>query len=193
MLPSGAWPRQLSSRCHCQAWCRFGSPELTQNWQIMPELPRLLYASRRRARAVPYGLPDTPAFSITWSRWVLVPTTGGIHKLNRVTSLRLLTADYGPVREKALFRDTEKISPCGFIATQLRFLQSSALAFTIPIGRCCRTCSVRFPPTDMRLSGWSLHGPRNAWEQYPPDPSSQITKTRMEDSSEFLPGNNRQS
>src|SRR5207245_1481240 len=50
-------PRQLSSRCHCQAWCRFGSPELTQNWQIMPELPRLLYASRRRARAVPYGLP----------------------------------------------------------------------------------------------------------------------------------------
>src|SRR5437667_11740906 len=109
----------------------------------MPELPRLLYASRRRARAVPYGLPDTPAFSITWSRRVLVPTTGGIHRLNRVTSLRLLTPDYGPVMEKALFRATEKMSSCGFIATQLRFLQSSALAFTTLIGRCCRTRSAR--------------------------------------------------
>src|SRR6266566_6206991 len=190
----GAWLYQLSSRCHCRAWCRFGSPELTLNWRITPELPRLLYATRRRARAaVPYGLPDTLAFSTTWSRWALVPTTGGIPKLNQVTSLRRLTAGYGLLRERALFPDTEKISHCQFIATQLRCLQSSASASTIPTGRCCRTCSVRFPPSNMRSCDWSLHSPRNAWERYPPKPSKQIIKTRTEDSSEFLPGKNRQS
>src|SRR6266566_5360763 len=124
MLPRGTWLRQLSSRCHCQAWCRFGSPELTQNWRIRLAGVRLRYTSGRMTEEAPCGLSDTGDFNIIWNRLALTPWIGGIRKSTAVISSPYLTIASLSLTEAAIFSAPENNFECNSPATQAQSVRN---------------------------------------------------------------------
>src|SRR6266481_3963959 len=123
-LARGAWLRQLSSRCLCQASCRFGSPEPTRNWQIRLAAVRLRYTNGRMAKVGPYGLSDIGEFNITWNRLAPIRWIGGIRKSTAVTSSPYLTIAFLSLTEATIFSAPENNFECNSPATQAQSVRN---------------------------------------------------------------------